>query len=425
MQRHTFNAMTDLQRVRFLVGNSPDGDLGTFLETAARLPTWHLFDERVARFIGAVSGVILKNLAIRQHPELIALGHWFRPAHLRSLQRSMSMEDNHRVRLGRGLVFHLAPSNVDSIFLYSSFLSLLAGNVNLIRVSQRANVQLDALLEVLRDVLSTPEHGEIRSRLAIVTYPHDRVITELISKQCMMRVVWGGDSTVRSIREIPLRPLASELCFPDRFSLMAVDAAAIVDIEEKELSTLARRFYNDAFWFAQQACSSPRMVVWVGGDESVLAARARFWRAVQTEVSHRSPENSSGMTMERVTTAVMYAAKGAAALTGPIHLGSFPLRLDVTAAPTENLRESHCGNGLFLEMTIPTLRSLGQFLSAKDQTLAVFGFKRETLLDFLAGVPARSLDRIVPVGDALTFDSAWDGQDLLTSFSRIVTVSPG
>jgi hypothetical protein len=31
------------------------------------------------------------------------------------------------------------------------------------------------------------------------------------------------------------------------------------------------------------------------------------------------------------------------------------------------------------------------------------------------------LDRIVPVGTALTFDPVWDGQELITSFTRRIT----
>ncbi|MFC6804089.1 acyl-CoA reductase [Deinococcus caeni] len=37
----------------------------------------------------------------------------------------------------RGLVFHVPPANVDTIFIYSWLMSVLAGNRNVIRLSSR------------------------------------------------------------------------------------------------------------------------------------------------------------------------------------------------------------------------------------------------------------------------------------------------
>ena len=40
-------------------------------------------------------------------------------------------------RLGRGLLFHVAPSNVPTMFVYTYVIAILAGNANIIRLSTR------------------------------------------------------------------------------------------------------------------------------------------------------------------------------------------------------------------------------------------------------------------------------------------------
>jgi hypothetical protein len=62
-------------------------------------------------------------------------------------------------------------------------------------------------------------------------------------------------------------------------------------------------------------------------------------------------------------------------------------------------------------------------VTSRDQTLAHFGFRPEELKRLAMGLPARAVDRIVPVGSALEFSSTWDGYDLFRILSREVEVS--
>ena len=84
---------------------------------------------------------------IREFPELASLAHWFRSARIRDLKQARVAPLNGVVR-GRGLIFHLAPSNVDSVAIYSWLIALLAGNTNLVRVSQRRSPQFNFILDV-------------------------------------------------------------------------------------------------------------------------------------------------------------------------------------------------------------------------------------------------------------------------------------
>ncbi|MFG6489463.1 acyl-CoA reductase [Roseateles sp. BYS78W] len=406
--------------IRYLLGTDDGTPFEGLLDRCAAAPAWAPFDARATAFVARFSQRLLTHPQARQFPEMAALGHWFRGASLRDLAAQYPARAGF-LRLGRGLAFHVAPANVDSVFMYSWLLSLLAGNANLVRVSQKGSPQQDFVIEALRATLAEPVGEPVAGRFVLLTYPHDDAITGAISARSQLRVVWGGDATVATLRAIPLRPTATELCFPDRFSAAALSAAAVLALDDAGLARLAQGFYNDAFWFAQQACSSPRMLAWVGGGADVDAAALRFWAAVAAELTRRDADNSGAMTMARVAASFEYAAAGLAHL-GPNMLGSYPLRLVLDHGLTAAVKEVHCGNGLFLEQRTDSLAALAEQFSDREQTLSVFGFGEDELMALMQAVPARAIDRLVPIGRALDFSPVWDGQDLILSFSRLIAL---
>lgn len=409
--------------VQFLLGETADARLDEALARASAQPAWPPFDRRAVDFVAGFSQRLLTHPDIRAWPELAALGHWFRRARLQSLGASLQA-DAAQVLRGRGLAFHLAPANVDSVSMYSWLISLLAGNCNWVRVSQKDSRQLDFVIGVLRDVLEDEVGASVRGRIVVLTYPHDDAVTQLVSQAAMLRVVWGGDATVRAIRAIPLRPTASEICFPDRFSAAALQADALLTLDDAGWSRLAGDFFNDAFWFAQQACSSPRLLTWVGSEVACAAARSRFWLAIERELAKRQPENSPAMVMARLGASFELAAAQAGRPANAAELGHYPMRVTIEKPLNPLMRDTHCGNGLFLEQRLDTLEQLAPLMTDKEQTLAVFGFDREDLLAFVDQLPPRAVDRIVNIGAALTFDPVWDGADLFTAFTRRITLPP-
>ena len=412
-----------MNEIRFFLGAAPQTPLGEALVRSSALPAWKPFDARAVAFVSSLSRQLLTHPRIRAFPELAALGHWFRATHLKEWAASLPVLRD-AVQIGRGLVFHLAPANVDSVAMYSWLISLLAGNSNWVRVSQKSSPQFDVLLETLRQTLANGAGQDVAGRIVLLTYPHDDAISGAISAAAMCRVVWGGDATVAALRSIPLRPTAHEICFPDRFSAAVLRAASLLALDEPALSRLAASFYNDAFWFAQQACSSPRLLWWVGGAADCAQAQQRFWAAVAQELARRQPENTPAMNMGRLATAFDLAAAALAHPRSGQSLGQFPLRLQTEQPLRTAMRELHCGNGLFLEQPVESLSALAPQLSDKEQTLSVFGFSRQELLDFVDLLPPRAVDRLVPLGEALAFAPTWDGTDLLSVFTRRISLPP-
>jgi len=355
---------------------------------------------------------------MRHYPELVALGYWLRKAHIHEMQKLwLEQTKGHFVR-ARGTVFHVAPSNVDTIFVYSWILSLLSGNRNMIRLSSKEQPQTNELLSVMLDVLNEPGYRIVAERTVIMTYGHDDQVTAFISGQCHTRVVWGGDETVKAIRKIPLAPMANELVFPDRFSLAVLSAEAIVNTNEKEMEDLLLQFYNDSFWFDQMACSSPRLIVWTGTDAVIETAQKKFWISFEQVVHEKEYELMAATQVQKFATGLWLATESE---TVQVDRGTAYSRILFDHIPVE-ARERHCGGGFFFECTASDLYEVASMIVDKDQTLAYFGYPKQELLEFAAHISTRGIDRIVPVGQALDFDGVWDGQSFLRSFTREVVI---
>ena len=375
------------------------------------------FSEEALTFIERLSKGILTGGAFRTYPEMIAFAHWMRRRQILELKSDFERKRAGAHWQGRGIVLHFAPSNVDTIFLYSFLLSLAVGNPNIVRVSGKRGPQVSAVLALIDEILADPRHEAVRRRLAIITYEHDEAISGALSDLCDLRVVWGGDETVKAIRKLPLPPHARDLCFPDKWSISVFDAGAVLACED--IAGVARNYVNDTYWFAQMACSSPRMMVWRGTRETCRRAGERFWPAVEaaigaiaTEiapidiVNKHIAEDSVAMA-QRVE-----IRKGASNLLNVVRLG------DLAGVPVED----HCGAGLFFEAEVESLAPLRDLLGRKLQTIVSFGVAAQDWRDLLAGDASRGIDRIVPVGQALAFSSIWDGYDLMREFSREITV---
>lgn len=386
------------------------------IEAIVKMNPLSPFHQDVLSFLQTLSRTILKDHLYRRFPELIALAYWIRKAHLTEMHNEFIQQKEGKMVVAKGAALHFAPSNVDTIFVYSWVLSMLAGNNNILRISGRKQEQSGLLIEAIITCLE--DYPEVAKRTAILTYDHNFETTKFLSERCQIRVIWGGDDTVKSIRTIPLAPLATELVFPNRFSLSMLDAEAVLNANEQESDNLIHCFYNDGFWFAQMACSSPRLIVWIGDSNIIQEASGRFWDKLNEYVSNQMDESSPALQVQKLATGYLFSTKD--------HIHQFlqkPAfsRLKVTEMDGE-IRERHCGGGFFVELELPKLLDLIPFLQDRDQTLSYYGFSRDQLVELASNIRNRSIDRIVPIGQSLDFEGVWDGYDLLLHFTREIVI---
>jgi hypothetical protein len=380
------------------------------------------FSNTIVAFCAEFSRALFREPAVAQLPDLQALAFWMRKAEVVRLQQAFdAMATSDTLLVPRGLVFHIPPANVDTMFVYSWLLALLTGNRNVIRLSTQETPQVALLCGTLSRVLCNAVFQSIRDTTVVIRYAHDAKITAAISARSDVRIIWGGNETVVALRAIPLPPHAKEITFPDRFSYAVFHAEKFRSLRQEERVDVVTRFFNDAYWFDQMACSAPRLIVWVGeaqdSKEACEAFCAELWRVSRMKRYHVD----TGLALQKILFA--HTAILDHPVTSYTRYGNEVtlLRLD----RLDNVREEICGGGMFFNYFTHRLEELASFVARRDQTLTYFGFDAVEMRRFAASLNGRGIDRIVPVGQALSFHRFWDGYDMLQELTRRVSlVSP-
>jgi len=245
------------------------GDLHQLLSATPLKP----FDDAVLDFFNSLSK---RLVSVREYSDVATFGFWCRRASLLKEKENYSSLDL-GTRLGRGIIFHSTPSNVPVNFAYSFAAGLLAGNANIVRLPGKDFEQVTIITGAVKELMSG-EHSDLAPYACFVKYPPDKTLHDFYSSVCDVRVIWGGDNTIAELRESPLKPKATELTFADRYSIAVIDALEYNLSEDKK--KIAQDFYNDTYFSDQNACTSPRIVFWLGNENDINDAKELFWQNV-------------------------------------------------------------------------------------------------------------------------------------------------
>ena len=379
------------------------------------------FDPQNMAFCVGLSRELLGSRDARAHPQLVALGYWLRAASIeRARAAYFDNEDAHTILVPRGRVFHVTPANIDTMFVYSWILALLVGNANVVRLSAHVTEGARRLLESVSRVICGPDFTDLRRRNHLIFTGHDDRISRALSSVADVRVVWGGDATIEHFREFALPARARDVIFPNRHSLAIIDAEAIRAAREEELTILADGFFNDAYWFDQGACSSPRIVMWqTSRGDRATDARRRFKAAVSGAIRRRSYQAETGAAIEKM----VFGYRRAAVADGVRYEWDSNEATWVEIPDLAMYDRGNCGGGLFFEFVSHDLEAdLTTFVRSEDQTAACYGLDEALVRSLARRLNGRGIDRWVPIGRALDFGRVWDGYDLLQEFARRVVI---
>ena len=368
-----------------------------------------VFDDDVCAFITDLSAEIFKSPIARVFPDLAALAFWGRSANLQKIKQDFGQMKGH---LGRGICFHIAPSNIPINFAFSYLFSLLAGNANIVRLPSQTYPQVNAFCSILGKVIE--KYPEVKERTAFVRYSRDNEITAGFCARADMRMIWGGDETIALIKSIPASPRCVDIAFADRYSIALLDGRAISEVDEAKIKKLAENFYNDTYLMDQNACSSPQLIFWQNDIES---ARDRFWRAVVDHAEKKyilqdavAVDKYTILCEESISNENLKCAR---------RTGNLLYRMELKSLTPDIINHRGKG-GFFYEYVLNDWEELCAVVTEKFQTVTCFGIDTESLRDWIVSSHLKGIDRIVPVGKAMDIGSIWDGHDLIRSLSRIV-----
>ncbi len=370
-----------------------------------------VYDDTACAFIAELSAEILKSPLARAYPDLSALAFWGRKANLQKLKEAFGDTAG---RLGRGLCFHIAPSNIPVNFAFTYLFGLLAGNANIVRLPSKTFPQIDALCALMKKVLS--RYPEIEKRTAFVRYPRSDEITAEFCKNADARMIWGGDKTIASVKSCPTSPRCVDIAFADRYSLAIFDGNAVLDADETQMKRLAENFYNDTWLMDQNACSSPQIILWQNDSGE---ARKKFWNAA-LQIAKEKYILQDAVSVDKYTLFCTEAVVNDNAETFARN-DNLLYREEIKALTPDIINHRGKG-GYFFEHTLNNVRELCAVITEKFQTITYFGIDPVKLREELIAANVRGIDRIVHAGKAMDIDVVWDGHDLVRELSRIISV---
>ena len=134
-----------LNRIQYLIG-SP--------EIVMKLPKINAkapFDAEIVGFLNLVSKVIMKDPRAKAFSDVVTFAFWIRKS---SILKSAERFAENGIRLGKGVVFHIAPSNVPVNFAFSLVSGLITGNANVVRVPSKDFLQIGIIVDAFNVALN-------------------------------------------------------------------------------------------------------------------------------------------------------------------------------------------------------------------------------------------------------------------------------
>tara|TARA_X000000950_G_scaffold277437_1_gene366853 strand:- start:14347 stop:15561 length:1215 start_codon:yes stop_codon:yes gene_type:complete len=374
-----------------------------------------IFSKEVIVYLNELSKEINRDLRIREFPDVATFAFFCRTGNLNKLSKDYIVDN--QIRMGRGLVFHVPPSNVPVNFAYSLVAGLLAGNKNIVRLPSKDYTQMDIILKAMDRVGKLGAFSRVSQSVVFIKYPKENQITKILSKDCNVRVIWGGDSTINKIRKNPLSPKSYDVTFSDRISLCVINA----DKFTKNFSpdNLAKGFYNDTYLFDQNACTAPHIIIWLGSKSKITKSKIIFWEAVHAIVKKQYDLQAISAIDKLCSICNLAIHDNVISLNTHKDNLVWRVKLDKLGKGIDKFRSS---GGYFYEYDADSIFEINEIINEKYQTLSYYGFSKTELRKFIANSRLKGIDRIVPIGRTLEFSLTWDGFDLIYKLSRRVEV---
>ena len=369
-------------------------------------------DDVVLNFCHALSADILKDKQARQFPDVVTFGYFCRKANIKTvLRKKMQNPEN---RQGWGVVVHISPSNIPVNFAFSFLMGFLTGNVNYLRVPSSHFLQIDIIVAAIDRVLNQESFAKLAERMCFFRCERDNWRLVQLVHKCDGLVVWGGDDTVTKFQSLEKKPRVVELYFPNRVSSLLLDARAIADCDEAAFTKLLNDFFNDTFLVDQNACSSPNIVYWLGDPKVIVLAKEKFWSNFERALQNKIVPQSTMAIEKRLDLLRMIQSTNR-----PVTVKEYGSHIWLFEG--EDLTGEKLRFGNFLQINLQGSSQLARYIRPNEQTLTYFGVRP---MDIYKAVFAhgKSVDRIVPVGQALAIGMQWDGKNVLNLLSHEIEI---
>jgi hypothetical protein len=371
-------------------------------------------DRKTAVFLGTLSDRILSDPACRRQPDVYAFGFWCRPGHVREMLR-----ESDGSRQGKGIILHIAPSNMPVMYAYSWAAALLAGNGSIVRIPSKTHPETELLCRKIKEVFELPEFREFQQSNCLIRFDRNDRILEGLTDLCQGRMLWGSTAVTEHLSGI--RGTGSghpaDLLFPGKYSISLLDAERMSCLSGEELEQYAVRFCADTYPADQNACSSPKLLFWKTGTLSAGEAdrlRQKWWGLVCRYASEypmdagKMMEKYRNLSLAYLRETGLKPVKRRLRQVWTVEVQELPERLSCLEGSL----------GLFFETEVQRTEELFPYLTGEIQTVTVAEIDAEEFWKQIRKAGCAGVDRVVPMGEALQFLLYWDRKDLLRLLSE-------
>lgn len=366
---------------------------------------------------------------------LIFVSSWCDEAHLRSVvsnglrgnvgyldgYQPFPDSDHHLLRANaRGLVCHWLAGNVQILGLFALVQSIIAKNVNLLKVSSRDDGVFESLLNGFRGKSYTTPGGytisgdDLLKTISLVYFPHsaDNVGREM-SAQADVRIAWGGQEAVTTVANYPSRIGAETVVFGPKLSCAVISKEMLSD--EHSAKKLARRVSVDVSVFDQTGCASPHnLFVERGGAVSP----SRFVE-ILADCMGRTEKQIPKPPVSAEEIAAIHSIRGVYDFKGRV-VGSQTMSWTLLLDDRLELCAPVYSRTLFVH-EIENICDVTTLLNEDIQTVGIEA-PMDKASDFATRASAKGVARFPQLGRMLNFEMPWDGIFLLDRLVRWSTL---
>ena len=369
------------------------------------------FDKQVLDFIVDFSNQIRKHSS-KKNLDLMYLSLWCSRKKIIKLKKDYYFD---KIRLGRGLVFHICPSNVPTNFIYSFFFGLLSGNSNIVKIPSNSFYEKEVILKVIDKLFKKKKYLNIKNTNFFINLKKDDQKIEQISSICDARLIWGGDKTVNQIRKKWIPERSIELTFADRYSISLINTKKFGQLKLLAKQKIIRSFFYDTYVMNQLACNSPHFVFWIGKKN--VQINNFFWNELY-KFSKIHFDINEKLSINKYTKMI----KNIIDYKNFNNIKRFDNNLyviDIGKKITQ-IDDLRGFAGTFFQLNLNKLDNISPYISKKCQTATYFGFSKKNFEQFILKNNIKGIDRAVSIGKSFDINQFWDGFDIIFNLTRVI-----
>ncbi len=374
-----------------------------------------IFSKNTCDFLNSLSEAILSDKKLI-YPDIVTFAFWLRKKNLLKYAKQFTDENK---RVGLGIAYHITPSNIPTNFAYSFVFGLVSGNSNIIKMSEKDSVQGKYLIKIITLLFKDKKYKKLKESNSFIKYKHNEEINTYLSKHCDARIIWGGNKTINQFKKAKTHERVREVNFPDRYSICLINADYIKKLSEDKYDKLLQNFFNDTYLVDQNACSSPKLIIWLSKDENnIKREKNKFWKKLESKLSNYKLDSSLDYKKYNILCEVLTKGKFKvinSLKNNKLYILKMNSLMDLSPLTTLKL-------GIFFEYDTDDLDEVFNIKNKNIQTLSYAGFNKKDLYQTYEKNSCETFDRIVPIGRVLDMDLNWDGYTIPYELSRIVDI---